>query len=344
MAIVFPLSPTAGDTVAGPDGQVWLWDSTKWTHGAAGSTGTEYLPLSGGQMTGPLLLSANATQNMEAVTYQQLQSAVGEMGHAARPTAPSSPHVGDLWLNTTNDTLYVWDGSDWITVGGASTGGVTSVTAGTGLSGGTITSSGTIGLITPISLANGGTGINAANNAALLSSLGAQSALANGTTAGQVLTWSGSAWGAAAPPSGGVGEYLSAYVGSSTTLNIGSNVSTDGLALTAGDWLVGAAVNVTGWGAAANTTYGKVTVMVSGSSSIQSAVSVANCANTSPIISASGGGGTYGYAVTIYASTGALRVMTSTSGTLYLRVDYDVGPGTTSIIIQQAYLWARKLA
>jgi hypothetical protein len=41
----------------------------------------------------------------------------------------------------------------------AAVGTVTSVTAGTGLSGGTITGSGTISLSTPVSVANGGTGI-----------------------------------------------------------------------------------------------------------------------------------------------------------------------------------------
>jgi len=50
-------------------------------------------------------------------------------------------------------------------VKGGSSGTVTSVTAGTGLSGGTITGSGTIALSTPVSVANGGTGVAVSSGA-----------------------------------------------------------------------------------------------------------------------------------------------------------------------------------
>lgn len=69
-------------------------------------------------------------------------------GGAALPTFstnPTSPVAGDLWYDTTGNTVKYYDGSTVQTFGvsGAS---VTSITAGTGLSGGTITSSGTISM------------------------------------------------------------------------------------------------------------------------------------------------------------------------------------------------------
>ena len=111
-----------------------------------------YLPLVGGsanQMQGPLILAGDATSAtpLGAVTYQQMMAAVGAIGtiHVG-PTAPSPAAAGDLWLDTSTSpsVMKVYDGSTWISMGGAT--GVLSVTAGTGLTGGTITTTGTIGL------------------------------------------------------------------------------------------------------------------------------------------------------------------------------------------------------
>jgi hypothetical protein len=38
-------------------------------------------------------------------------------------TAPTSPNVGDLWWNTTNDQLEAWDGATWIVIGPSSISG-----------------------------------------------------------------------------------------------------------------------------------------------------------------------------------------------------------------------------
>jgi hypothetical protein len=62
------------------------------------------------------------------------------------------PTLASGYLHFTG-AAFVWDTP---AVGGSGT--VTSITAGTGLSGGNITTSGTIALITPVSIANGGTG------------------------------------------------------------------------------------------------------------------------------------------------------------------------------------------
>jgi hypothetical protein len=67
---------------------------------------------------------------------------------------------GEIGIETDTKKMKVGDGTTaWTSLAYAATGTVTSITAGTGLSGGTISSSGTIALSTPVSVANGGTGI-----------------------------------------------------------------------------------------------------------------------------------------------------------------------------------------
>jgi hypothetical protein len=74
----------------------------------------------------------------------------------ANPTLAS----GELGLETDTLKIKIGNGSTaWNSLSYAAVGTVTGVTAGTGLSGGTITGSGTISLSTPVSVANGGTGI-----------------------------------------------------------------------------------------------------------------------------------------------------------------------------------------
>jgi hypothetical protein len=91
----FPASPAISDTVTGLDGVVYEWDGVKWTaiNGVlavmpdAPSNGTTYgrmnaawtpaMPLTGGTLTGPLILAGNATNQLGAVTLQQLTSTEG---------------------------------------------------------------------------------------------------------------------------------------------------------------------------------------------------------------------------------------------------------------------------
>lgn len=68
--------------------------------------------------------------------------------------------AGELGVETDTGKMKIGTGSTaWNSLSYAATGTVTGVTAGTGLTGGTISSSGTIALDTPVSVANGGTGI-----------------------------------------------------------------------------------------------------------------------------------------------------------------------------------------
>ena len=81
---------------------------------------------------------------------------------AARPSPPTAGVIG---FNSSFNVYEYWNGTIWVSIG-SGTGSVTSVATGNGLTGGPITSTGTISLVAPVSVANGGTGlITTANNA-----------------------------------------------------------------------------------------------------------------------------------------------------------------------------------
>lgn len=74
MAVTFPSSPTANQIVTdAATGATWRWDAptTRWVMGISG---INFLPLSGGSLTGPLGLPGNATTNLQAVPLQQLNA------------------------------------------------------------------------------------------------------------------------------------------------------------------------------------------------------------------------------------------------------------------------------
>ncbi len=86
-------------------------------------------------------------------------SGAGSLPSFTTAAPPTSPIAGDIWFNTDDSQVYYYDGSATQVVGGSTSGTVTSVTAGSGLSGGTITNSGTIavetGGVTDTHLASG---------------------------------------------------------------------------------------------------------------------------------------------------------------------------------------------
>jgi hypothetical protein len=65
--IDFPANPTTNQIFTS-GGVQWIWDGTKWV---ANGVGTGYVPLSGGTMTGPLILNADPTVALGAATKQQ---------------------------------------------------------------------------------------------------------------------------------------------------------------------------------------------------------------------------------------------------------------------------------
>lgn len=68
--IDFPASPIVGQTFT-TTGLIWTWDGTKWT---ANGLGTAYLPLAGGSLSGPLVLAADPTLALGAVTKQYVDA------------------------------------------------------------------------------------------------------------------------------------------------------------------------------------------------------------------------------------------------------------------------------
>lgn len=98
---------------------------------------------------------------MAVVTQFQFRRGTAAEWTSANPTLAA----GEFGYETDTGKAKIGNGSTaWTSLTYALTGSagtVTSVTAGTGLSGGTITGSGTISLSTPVSVANGGTGITA---------------------------------------------------------------------------------------------------------------------------------------------------------------------------------------
>jgi hypothetical protein len=97
---------------------------------------------------------------MPVVTQVQVRRGTAAQWTSANPTLAS----GEQGFETDTLKLKIGNGSTaWNSlayVATGATGTVTSVAAGTGLTGGTITGTGTIALSTPVSVANGGTGIS----------------------------------------------------------------------------------------------------------------------------------------------------------------------------------------
>jgi Chaperone of endosialidase len=72
MALDFPASPTVGQQFTAA-GVTWVWDGTKW---AASGLNVAYLPLTGGTMTGDLILNRDPQVSLGAATKQYADSKV----------------------------------------------------------------------------------------------------------------------------------------------------------------------------------------------------------------------------------------------------------------------------
>jgi len=104
-------------------------------------------------VTGPSSVSAltpaNYTTLLALIGGTSTQYVAAGSSGATMPSFasnPSTPLAGDVWFNSTSHTMEYYDGTTTQTIGSGGGGGVTSITAGTGLSGGTITTTGTISL------------------------------------------------------------------------------------------------------------------------------------------------------------------------------------------------------
>jgi hypothetical protein len=108
MAFDFPNSPTIGDIVQSPSAS-YRWDGAKWT--SSSSSTPIWLPISGGTLTGPLILSRDPLAFMEAATKQYVDNAgvVTFNGRKGVVTLTSSDETGALTFtpyNATNPAGY----------------------------------------------------------------------------------------------------------------------------------------------------------------------------------------------------------------------------------------------
>lgn len=67
----FPNTPTVGSVFTSGLYR-WTWDGQKWNSSNSSAPSGQFLPLTGGTLTGPLYLNADATAGMQAVTFNQL--------------------------------------------------------------------------------------------------------------------------------------------------------------------------------------------------------------------------------------------------------------------------------
>ena len=131
--IDFPASPTVGQTFTS-GGVVWLWDGVKWTSTGA-ATGL-YLPITGGTLTGDLILNRDPAVALGAATKQYIDNKItgvtdgsdaapGQIGefissNVIAPGVTLATTVNKI-ITSINLTPGDWDVSaeGWVAVGAA---------------------------------------------------------------------------------------------------------------------------------------------------------------------------------------------------------------------------------
>ncbi len=170
-------------TASPSSGQVLKWNGSQWTPSTdeqgSSSSGTVTQVNTGTGLTGGPVTSSGT---ISAQTGSALWNANKLQGKTVSTSSPSSGQV------------LKWSGSQWAPStdeqGSSSSGTVTQVNAGTGLTGGPVTSSGTISAQTGSALWN-------ANK------LQGKTVSTSSPSSGQVLKWSGSQWAPSSDNSGG---------------------------------------------------------------------------------------------------------------------------------------------
>ena len=134
MAIDFPSSPSVNDTFTVGDA-IYKWDGTVWTSTVSGAV--DFLPLTGGTVTGAITASGGVTGDLTGVASEVAVSDTGFgdlnnrpiacFGASADPSALSSSPI--RWAATNHPTV---NGSGSINVNGGLTGDISGGTLGNG--------------------------------------------------------------------------------------------------------------------------------------------------------------------------------------------------------------------
>lgn len=113
--MAFPLNPTNGQIYKN-----WTWNGTQWVctggGGGGGATGTGGTFVGPNPPSGPQMgqLWFNTTNSLLYVWDGTEWLESAPTGVTVAPNAPTAPKPGDFWFNTSNDFLFIWDGSAWV--------------------------------------------------------------------------------------------------------------------------------------------------------------------------------------------------------------------------------------
>lgn len=113
MAIDFPSGPTLNQQFTS-GGTTWIWSGVSWelflggnivTSATLSSVLSSYAPVDSPTISG----TATFVNKPVIPGYQD--------NIPYQSSAPSSPSTGDYYVNSTNNVLYVYDGTEWVSLG-----------------------------------------------------------------------------------------------------------------------------------------------------------------------------------------------------------------------------------